>query len=63
LLLVEKGTLDGLMYCKMEGARALMRREARIAELAMKRAIANSKSLEKREEARVEVMEEGLRLD
>ena len=51
---VEKGSLFSLMFLSMEGARVLMRREARMAVQAIKRAIAISRTREvKREVARV----------
>jgi hypothetical protein len=43
----------GLMYCSMDGVRPLSRSEARMADVAMKRATATRKSLVRREEATV----------
>jgi hypothetical protein len=43
----------GLMYCSMDGVRPLSRSEARMADVAMKRATAARKSLVRREEATV----------
>ena len=43
----------GFMYCSMEGVRPLRRSEARMAEVAMKRATAARKNLVRREEATV----------
>jgi hypothetical protein len=43
----------GFIYCSIEGVRPLSRSEARMAEVAMKRAIAARKNLVMREEATV----------
>lgn len=50
---VESGALPGLTYCSKEEARVPKRREARVAEMATKRATATRKILGKRGSARL----------
>jgi hypothetical protein len=53
---VEKGAVEGFRYRRIEGARAPKRREARVAEMATKRARAHRKRREKRRGATVSVL-------
>lgn len=53
---VEKGSFEDFRYESIEGARAPKRREARVAEMAMKRATAIRNRRESREGARVSVV-------
>jgi hypothetical protein len=53
--LVEKGAVEGLMYCSKLAGRVPKRREARVAEKAMKRATAMKITVMERVGARVAV--------